>query len=94
VLTELPVPTVDIKMLLKLFQLDLEGHPPETVILSSWLADTKLDGSYLITYVEPGKYHILAEMPGYLSPLAPSTPETVELPSAEDKKVAYVMQQL
>jgi hypothetical protein len=28
VLTELPVPTVDIKMLLKLLLLDLEAHPP------------------------------------------------------------------
>src|SRR6266851_1254741 len=62
---------------------------------SSVAVDTKLDGSFLIRSVEPGKYYILAEMPGYLSPLAALAPDAIELPSAEDKeKLRTMLQQV
>ena len=62
---------------------------------SSLAVDTKLDGSFLIRSVEPGKYYILAEMPGYLSPLAALAPEDILLPSAEDKeKLRTMLQQV
>jgi hypothetical protein len=62
---------------------------------SSVAVDTKLDGSFLIRSVEPGKYYILAEMPGYLSPLAALAPEEIESPSAEDKeKLRTMLQQV
>ncbi len=62
---------------------------------SSVTVDTKLDGSFLIRNVEPGTYYILAEMPGYLSPLAALAPEDIGLPSAEDKeKLRTMLQQV
>jgi hypothetical protein len=61
--------------------------------VSSVAVDTKLDGSFLIRSVEPGKYYILAEMPGYLSPLAGLAPKDIELPSAEDKENLRAMLQ-
>jgi hypothetical protein len=62
---------------------------------SSVAVDTKLDGSFLIRSVEPGKYYILAEMPGYLSPLAALAPEEIESPLAEDKeKLRTMLQQV
>jgi hypothetical protein len=62
---------------------------------SSVAVDTKLDGSFLIRSVEPGTYYILAEMPGYLSPLAALAPEEIGLPSAEDKeKLRAMLQQV
>ena len=62
---------------------------------SSVAVDTKLDGSFLIRSVEPGKYYILAEMPGYLSPLVALAPEEIESPSAEDKeKLRTMLQQV
>src|SRR5437868_2430763 len=60
---------------------------------SSVAVDTKLDGSFVFANVEPGNYYILAEMPGYLSPLAALAPEDIALPSAEDKeKLRAVLQ--
>lgn len=62
---------------------------------SSVAVDTKLDGSFLIRSVEPGRYYILVELPGYLSPLAPLTQEAVELPSEEDiKRLRTILQQV
>jgi hypothetical protein len=62
---------------------------------SSVAVDTKLDGGFLIRSVEPGTYYILAEMPGYLSPLAALAPEEIGLPSAEDKdKLRAMLQQV
>jgi hypothetical protein len=60
---------------------------------SSVAVDTKLDGGFLIRSVEPGTYYILAEMPGYLSPLAALAPEEIGLPSAEDKDKLRAMLQ-
>jgi hypothetical protein len=62
---------------------------------SSVAVDTKPDGGFLIRSVEPGTYYILAEMPGYLSPLAALAPEEIGLPSAEDKeKLRAMLQQV
>jgi hypothetical protein len=75
---------------------DLKESPKGVAHSASSVAvDTKLDGSFLIRSVEPGKYYMLAEMPGYLSPLAALAPDAVELPSAEDKeKLRAMLQQV
>lgn len=50
------------------------------------LVRTRLDGSYSVENVAPGRYYVLAEMPGYLSPLAEFDPEEIGLPDVEVKK--------
>jgi hypothetical protein len=60
---------------------------------SSVAVDTKLDGSFLIRNVEPGTYYVVAEMTGYLLPLAALSAEDFGLPSAEDKENLRTMLQ-
>lgn len=55
--------------------------------------DTKLDGSFLIRNKEPGTYYVVAEMTGYLSPLAALAAENIRVPSAEDKEQLRTMLQ-
>ena len=54
---------------------------PETII-----ANTKLDGSYSMENVNPGTYYAMAEMPGYLSPLANFPFDDLDQPEAEVKQ--------
>jgi hypothetical protein len=55
-------------------------------IPSANIVETDLDGSFSIEDVVPGRYYVLVEMPGYLSPLAMLPPDNVSLTSDEDKK--------
>lgn len=54
---------------------------PATII-----ANTKLDGSYSIERVTPGTYYVIAEMPGYLSPLTNFPFDELDRPEAEVKQ--------
>ncbi len=42
-----------------------------------------LDGSFLIPHVTPGRYYVIAQKPGYLSPVAQYTRDEVERPTPE-----------
>lgn len=52
---------------------------------------TVLDGSFTIPNVHPGNYYVIAEQPGYLSPLAQLSREAIEHP---DKATLALMAQL
>ena len=45
---------------------------------------TLLDGSFTIPNVAPGEYYVVAEKPGYLSPLAQFSREEMDRPTKED----------
>jgi hypothetical protein len=47
---------------------------------------TRLDGSYLLSDIAPGQYYVLAEMQGYISPLAQITKDEVATASTDDLK--------
>lgn len=66
------------------------AHRPATII-----ANTKLDGSYSFEKVAPGTYYAMAEMPGYLSPLANFPFDDLDQPEAEVKQqLRRVLQQV
>jgi hypothetical protein len=48
---------------------------------------THLDGTFLIPRIAPGRYYVVAQKPGYLSPVALYTVEDVEHPSPELRKM-------
>jgi len=55
-----------------------EDDPPRTPAVS--IAQTLLDGSYSINGVKPGKYYVIVEKVGYLSPLSQLTREQLNKP--------------
>ena len=58
-------------------------QPHYSIDLSSTNSiQTGLDGSFAMTHVKPGTYYVIAEMPGYLSPLADLSAEEWVHPTA------------
>ena len=58
----------------------------QRTISTAIVAETGADGGYSIESVPPGQYYILAELPGYLSPLAEFSSENIALPSEQDER--------
>jgi hypothetical protein len=57
--------------------------------------DTKLDGSFTIDNVKPGKYYVTVEKQGYLSPMAQFSVDELEQPTPDlKKKIAKALQQI
>ena len=50
------------------------------------LTQTGADGAYSIDSLPPGQYYIVAELPGYLSPLTEFTSENMLLPNEQDER--------
>jgi len=50
------------------------------------VAQTGADGGYSIESVPPGNYYIVAELPGYLSPVTEFTSENISLPNEQDEE--------
>jgi Carboxypeptidase regulatory-like domain len=50
------------------------------------VAQTGADGDYSIESVPPGPYYIVAELPGYLSPVTEFAVENMSLPNAHDEQ--------
>lgn len=68
----------------------LAGRIPSTT-----LAETRADGSFSIENVIPGTYYILAELAGYLSPLAEFTSEEIMEPTdLGEKRIRAALQQV
>ena len=44
---------------------------------------THLDGSFLIPHVRPGRYYVIVQKPGYMSPVAMFTREEIDRPTPE-----------
>jgi hypothetical protein len=81
---------------------DFDEAPPEDKttpgvrrLPSTILVETRLDGSYSIEKVSPGKYLILAELPGYLSPLGSFTSDEVSLAADQaEKRIRLALRQV
>ena len=71
---------------LRAVEIDKEGKLAPRKPATATLEETGLDGSYLIQNLPPGRYYILAELPGYLTPLMGSTLEDLNSPSKEDEE--------
>ena len=50
------------------------------------LARTHLDGSFQVAAVKPGRYYVVVQNPGYLSPASQFTQKQIEHPTAELKE--------
>ncbi len=70
----------------KVSTLEDQSHEAATNVLQ-----TVLDGSFTIPNVHPGNYYVIAEQPGYLSPLAQLSREALNHP---DKTTLALMAQL
>jgi hypothetical protein len=46
-----------------------------------------LDGTFLIPHVVPGRYYVIAQKPGYLSPVSQYSREQIEHPTPELRKI-------
>ncbi len=64
---------------------DQKAEKEPTQMLS--IHQTHLDGTFFIPRVAPGRYYVIAQKPGYLSPVAQYSREEVEHPTAEMRKI-------
>lgn len=60
-----------------------EEFHPATLTLS--VNATRLDGSYAIARVKPGRYYVIVQQPGYLSPVAEFSQDQIDHPTDADK---------
>ena len=61
----------------------LNARPDKPVARTLSTYQSHLDGSFLIPHVAPGRYYVIAQKPGYLSPVAQYTRDEVERPTPE-----------
>ena len=59
----------------------VKPEKPVTRTLSTY--QSQLDGSFLIRHVAPGRYYVIAQKPGYLSPVSQFTADEVDHPTRE-----------
>jgi hypothetical protein len=55
-------------------------------VATAILTETGADGAYSIDSLPPGQYYIVAELPGYLSPLTEFTSENMLVPNEQDER--------
>jgi hypothetical protein len=55
-------------------------------VATAILTQTGPDGAYWFESLPPGQYYIVAELPGYLSPLTEFTSETMLVPNEQDER--------
>ncbi len=48
-----------------------DEHKQSGIATQGEAVQTALDGTFLIPHVAPGRYYVIASLPGYFSPLAP-----------------------
>ena len=72
---------------LKAVSVDAKGNiVRQRSVSTAIVAQTGADGSYSIESIPPGQYYILAELPGYLSPLTEFALENIALPNEQDER--------
>jgi hypothetical protein len=80
---------------LRAISLDARGNIVPRRVPTMTVTETGMDGSYLFDRVAPGQYYIVAELPGYLSPLEEFTTEEIRLPTeATEQRFSEVLQHL
>lgn len=62
-----------------------EGPAAESNALSLTTYKTRLDGSFFVPRVKPGRYYVVVQKPGYLSPVAQFTREEIDHPNDETR---------
>jgi len=55
-------------------------------VATAILTQTGADGAYTFDSLPPGQYYIVAELPGYLSPLTEFTSENMLVPNEQDER--------
>jgi protocatechuate 3,4-dioxygenase beta subunit len=55
-------------------------------VATAVLTQTGADGAYSLDSLPPGQYYIVAELPGYLSPLTEFTSENMLVPNEQDER--------
>jgi len=66
----------------------LKANQPEEfkpMPLNLSVNSTHLDGSYAIARVRPGRYYVIVQQPGYLSPVAEFSQDQIDHPTDADK---------
>jgi hypothetical protein len=65
---------------------DAKGNILRTSTPTATLTETGMDGGYSFENVAPGQYYVVAELPGYLSPVTEFTSEEFRLPTEKDER--------
>ncbi len=74
---------------------DAKGNIAPRRVPTTTVTETGADGGYLFDKVAPGQYYIVAELPGYLSPLAEFTSEEFRLPTeTTERRFGEVLQRM